>query len=189
MDTSQKLRDCYAQRPQSWPGFAPAVGLASADGLVLEFGVGSGGSFNQLCGLFFPRTVFGFDWFYGLPEHWNDYNPKGKFSTCGVVPSVATNGVVVVGLVQDTLGDFLEVHPGPLAFAHLDLDLYSSTKCALDAIAPRCVDGTVLLFDEIFGNSDHEERAFLEFLEATDFDFEFVTRRNRDAVAFRLHAR
>jgi hypothetical protein len=181
-----KLMDCYARQEQAEPSFAPAFLAAPAEGLLLEFGVASGGSFFRLCQLAAPRTVYGFDWFYGLPEDWNSYNPRGKFSTYGALPRTLPNGEIIVGMVQNTLGEFLRSHDGPIAFAHMDLDLYSSSSFVLKAIAPRCTDGTILLFDEIVGNPQDEEKAFLEFIEYTGFDFEFVTRRNRDAIAFRL---
>jgi hypothetical protein len=183
------LRFCYSVKEQSSPSFGPVIRAAPDVGLLLEFGVASGGTFNQICHHSAPRKVYGFDWFYGLPEYWNDDNPRGKFSTHGNVPSVQSNGEIVVGLIEETLEEFLSKHEGPVAFAHLDLDLYSSTKHALDLLAPRCLDGTVLLFDEIVGNPDHEERAFLEFLDENGLDFEFVTRRSRDAIAFRIYGR
>ena len=173
-------------REQIGSSFAPAFGAAPGTGLVLEFGVSSGGSFGRLCQLAEPRMVYGFDWFHGLPEDWNATNPRGKFSTAGVVPETLPNGEIIVGMVQDTLEDFLRSHDGTIAFAHMDLDLYSSTSFVLQAIASRCADGTILLFDEIVGNPQDEEKAFLEFIDDTGFDFEFVTRRNRDAIAFRL---
>jgi hypothetical protein len=188
-DLKEKLRHCYAVREQDSPGFGPVLRVVPDTGMIMEFGVAAGGSFSQICHLASPRMVYGFDWFYGLPEHWNKNNPKGKFSTDGAIPRVPENGSIIAGLVQETLGDFLETHDSAVAFAHMDLDLYSSTSFVLEKLAPRCVDGTVLLFDEIFDNPDHEEKAFLEFLDATGFDFEFVTRRNRDALAFRLHGR
>ena len=181
-----KLREAYNFPQQISSGFDRALAAAPGQGLLLEFGVASGASFVQLCTIAFPRKVYGFDWFYGLPEFWNSDNPKGKFSTNGVPPSVPQNGEIYIGMVQDTLDGFLECHLDPVAFVHFDLDLYSSTKFVLDRIEPRVIDGTVFLFDEIIGNPDHEERAFVEFLENTGLDFEVVTRRNKDAIAFRI---
>ena len=183
---SAKLQECFAMREQAGPDFAPALQSAPSNGLLLEFGVAGGGSFRQLCDLAAPRKVYGFDWFHGLPEDWNPTNPRGKFSTDGVLPKMPPNGEIIVGMVQDTLEEFLRSHDEMVAFAHMDLDLYSSTSFVLKAIAPRCADGTILLFDEIVGNPQDEEKAFLEFIDDTGFDFEFVTRRNRDAIAFRL---
>ena len=42
---------------------------------------------------------------------------------------------------------------GPVAFAHLDADIYTSTVQVLHALGARCRFrvGTVLSFDEIFG--------------------------------------
>jgi methyltransferase family protein len=182
----EKLRHAYDAREQITPGFGRALWTAPDSGLLMEFGVAGGTSFRSLCNIVAPRKVYGFDWFYGLPEYWNANNPQGKFSTDGVIPEVPENGVIVAGLVQNTLERFLKTVDGTVAFAHMDLDLYSSTKYVLDKLAPRCVPGTILLFDEIVDNPHHEERAFLEFLDENHFSFEFVTRRNHDAVAFRL---
>jgi hypothetical protein len=173
-------------REQAIPDFRSALYAAPVGGMVLEFGVASGTSLKRICHLAAPRKVYGFDWFFGLPEDWNIYNPRGKFSTDGKLPEIPNNGVIISGLVQETLDKFLRQHDGYVAFAHMDMDLYSSTKYVLDRLAGRCVSGTVLLFDEIVDNQDHEEAAFLEFLANTGFDFEFVTRRNKDAIAFRL---
>ncbi|NIT13990.1 MAG: hypothetical protein GTN99_07055 [Candidatus Dadabacteria bacterium] len=54
----------------------------------------------------------------------------------------------------------------PIAIAHIDCDIYSSTVEVLDFLKPRLVDGAVLLFDDWFcykGRSDKGERkAWLE---------------------------
>lgn len=185
-DAVYKLECSFEQSPQIAPGFGRTLMHIPNEGLILEFGVASGNTFWQICSIVAPRRAYGFDWFYGLPEDWNDTNPKGKFSTDGAVPHILMNGELIVGLVQDTLDEFLRMHRGSIAFAHLDMDLYSSTKFVLEKLAPRCGNGTVLLFDEIVGNAKDEEAAFLEFLAYTGFDFEFVTRRNKDAIAYRL---
>ena len=184
--TLSRLRASYDHPQQIAPGFAKAVTSAPSTGLILEFGVATGTSFRQLCQIASPRMVYGFDWFYGLPEHWNADNPIGKFSTKGVPPRLPSNGEIFIGLVQQTLDDFLKSYADDVAFAHLDLDLYSSTKYVLDRLEPRIIDGTVLLFDEIVDNPDHEEKAFLEFLVSTGCNFEVVTKRHRDAIAFRI---
>ena len=79
-----------------------------------------------------------------------------------------------VGLFADTLGPFLASPAGgagaggdgaPLALAHVDCDLYSSTRDALIALAPRVVVGSVLVFDEYLGHAtwrDDEAKAWLE---------------------------
>ncbi len=55
----------------------------------------------------------------------------------------------------------------------LDADLYSSTRCVLDAIEPRIAVGTILYFDQFHHYAD-ELRAFSELLERTGWGFEIL---------------
>jgi len=80
-----------------------------SNGLILEFGVGSGETLNQIARLLPDRTVFGFDWFRGLPENWGSVT-QGAFSTEGVVPEHQSNCEIIIGLVQHTFDAFLESH-------------------------------------------------------------------------------
>jgi Macrocin-O-methyltransferase (TylF) len=62
---------------------------------------------------------------------------------------------------------WLRDHPGPVAFIHVDCDLYSSTKIILTQLAERLAPGTVIVFDEYFNYPNweqHEYRAFQEFV-------------------------
>ena len=56
---------------------------------------------------------------------------------------------------------------------HLDADLYSSTKYALDGVAHLMRPGSIVLFDE-FHDRLHELRAFAEFLAETGMSFRFL---------------
>jgi hypothetical protein len=175
-------------------GFEGILNQIPQSGLVLEFGVFNGVSFDQICGLVYPRHVYGFDSFYGLPEDWNKSYPRGKFSRGGIPPPVQhPNGEVVVGLIQHTLDEFLAAHPGPVAFAHFDMDIYSSTIYALTKLADRFVHGSICLFDEYadeIDGRDHEQKAFLEFLENNPkIRAKFIGKRVWHAYAFRLEKR
>ena len=161
------------------------------DGLILEFGVASGGSFQQICRNCAPRTCYGFDWFQGLPEYWKMGCEKGCFTCNGQPPTdIPGNGKIVMGLVEDTLEGFLKEHSGPVAFVHFDMDLYKPTKFCLDRLASRFVpDQSILLFDEILhceGAKEHEERAFSEFLYLNGFDCKVRFRRGIEKWAFTL---
>jgi len=137
-----------------------AAMLAPDDGLILEFGVASGSTLRFLAKLFYPRKVYGFDSFQGLPEAWGNYR-KGHFA-CDP-PLVPSNVELVVGMFDQTLGPFLDQHPGKAALVHLDCDLYDSTKTVLDLLTPRIVAGTVVVCDEFWICEDHERRAFEEW--------------------------
>ncbi|WP_244524499.1 TylF/MycF/NovP-related O-methyltransferase [Trujillonella endophytica] len=137
-------------------------------GLVLEFGVGSGGTLRVIAEECPGRPVVGFDVFSGLPETWRSDFPVGAFAQ-EALPEVP-GAELVVGLFEDTLPGFLAEHEGPVAFLHLDADLYSSTKTVLDLLGDRLVPGTIVVFDEYFnypGWQDHEHRAWGEFVERT----------------------
>lgn len=146
-----------------------ALGRITVDGLYLEFGVAAGTSINFVA----PKVtakVYGFDSFDGLPEDWLPGAPKGQFKQESL-PQVPENVELVVGLFDDTLPAFLQQHPGPIAFLHIDCDIYSSTKTIFELCHDRIVPGTVIVFDEYFnypGWRDHEFKAFHEFLKASN---------------------
>lgn len=146
-----------------------AFSRAPVEGLILEFGFAGGDSIRVLADREKAgRLVHGFDSFQGLPEDWpGRHEERGHYSTGGVLPAIPGNARLHTGLFDQTLPLFLAAHPGPVAFVHIDCDLYSSTRTVLEGLAPRLVAGTVILFDEYFnfvGWQDHEFRAFQEFV-------------------------
>lgn len=166
--------------------------LIPSAGHVLEFGVAHGSSFYAICAEVYPRKVYGFDSFRGLPEDWTEHYPKGMFDRGGVTPFKNANGEFVVGLVEDTLGFWMRDHPGEVAFCHFDLDLYKPTRFCLMLLRDRFVPGTVLLFDEYdqsLPGYEHEQRAFAEFKQRSGWHAKFIGRRGAYAHAFRLTER
>jgi hypothetical protein len=158
-----------------------ALSLAPPDGMALEFGVYEGRTLNVIASARKPSDagkpsqVFGFDSFRGLPEDWRSDIPAGTFAT-GQLPDVA-GAELIVGWFSDTLTDFLANHPGPVAFLHLDADLYSSTVTVLEHVGPRLQPGSVIVFDEYFnypGWEQHEHRAWQEFVAKNGIEFRYV---------------
>jgi hypothetical protein len=166
------------------------------DGLWMEFGVYKGGSIGTIASCNPDNTIFGFDSFEGLPEHWTSTNPKGAFSLGGEIPGQIFRGENVIhgtpyqdwnpnitlikGWFEDTLPGFVAVHTGPVAFMHIDSDLYSSCKTILSAFTGRIVPGTVICFDDWCGypqntDLDHEIKAFAEFLLETGLGFKPIS--------------
>jgi hypothetical protein len=172
----------------------------TVDGLWLEFGVYRGRSICTFADAT-EKTVFGFDSFEGLPEIWDSQNPKGAFDLRGHVPDGAIDGSndenpgmfdnsptrkmrswpknvkLVKGLFQATLDDFLRENDGPIAFLHVDCDIYSSTDYVLRKLEDRIVPGTVIAFDEICDYPDyrlHEMKAFAELLVRTKKNYKPV---------------
>jgi hypothetical protein len=150
----------------------------AGEGMVCEFGVQRAVTLNAIADMVAPRHAWGFDSFQGLPEEWRknamNLTPKGAMAQ-KVMPIIRDNVTLVVGWFAETLPKWLKQHAGPIAFAHIDCDLYSSASCVLQNIASRLVAGSVLVFDELY-NWDwpqnytewakHEWRALQELLDS-----------------------
>lgn len=179
---SKVLDQILTINPTAWDDsyFKTTTSYVKNSGLWLEFGVCSGRTIN-LISRNTEDKVYGFDSFYGLPEDWGDHQKKGSYSRDGDLPQVNDNVELVVGLFEDTLDDFLEKHKQPVAYLHLDADLYSSTKFVLDKLSDRIVSGTVISFDEIYNYpeyKDHEIKAWVEFCNENKISSEWIIRTN-----------
>lgn len=143
------------------------LNFITVDGLYLEFGVYSGTSINYISKHINNNYIYGFDSWQGLPEDWvfaDNVFKKGSYTTNGKIPSVNHNVKLVSGLFEDTLPIFVQQNNSPVAFMHIDSDLYSSAKTIFKYLKNNIISGTVILFDEYTYDSG-EEQAFLEFLE------------------------
>lgn len=80
---------------------------------------------------------------------------------------------LIVGRVDDTLAEFISLHPFKISFVHMDLDIYLSTKYCLDKLKPLLQSGSIVLFDEFHGYPGwklHEYRAFMKTLEREEYE-------------------
>jgi hypothetical protein len=113
-----------------------------------------------------------------LPQDWILSYKKGDFSLKGRMPEdLPSNVKLVKGLFSESLPAFLEEHDEPVAFLHIDCDLYTSTTTVLSHLPSRVKSGTIILFDEFFNFprwQQHEYRAFMEFINETKFSYEFI---------------
>ena len=135
------------------------------EGLYCEFGVADGHTIRHIAEFTPSRSMHGFDCFTGLPERWNGL--EARHFECEI-PSVQENVILHVGLFEDTLPQFVADHPRPIAFLHIDSDLYSSAVTVLQTLKPHIVRGTVIVFDEFFNYpswEQHEARAWHEFIQ------------------------
>jgi predicted O-methyltransferase YrrM len=142
-----------------------AVAASPGEGLMLEFGVATGRTISHIARERPSSPVWGFDTFEGLPANWRPGYAKGAFAQPRL-PDVPPNVTLVPGLFEETLPAFLTANTGPVAFVHVDCDLYASTKVVLDYIAERLAPGAIVVFDEFFnypGWKRHEYLAFEEF--------------------------
>ncbi len=142
-------------------------------GDVVECGLGEGNTFLMLAYLVgsewpdsqiraLPRVLWGFDSFEGWPDPTKDdqspRNPqKGEWRVSQemILERLAASSIpqefpdvmirIVPGFFASTLQDFPE---RPIAFLHIDCDLYTGYRDVLTALFPKVAKGGVVLFDE-----------------------------------------
>ena len=113
---------------------------------------------------------------------------RQAFDVKGRLPRVPDNVRLHRGYFDASLPPWLNDNPGPVAFIHIDCDLYSSTKTILELLAPRLAAGTVILFDEYFNYPNwerHEFKAFQEFVSARRVKYTYLAFA-RQQVAVRI---
>ena len=170
--------DTYENCPVRVDLFRAAFEASTPDGLVLEFGVSSGSSIQQIANLF-GRPVYGFDSWEGLPEDdfpggWPDFK-KGAYRADK--QNLGEGIILIDGWFKDSLPGFVKEHPEPARFVNIDCDIYSSTKDVLDHIIVK--SGTVFHFDEFKNYTGWERReykAFQEFIERTGYHYEYIAK-------------
>ena len=160
-----------------------ALARVPADGIVAEFGVNGGGTMRFIASRLPDRRIDGFDSFQGLPEDWSGSNmAAGYFDRAGRLPRLPASVTLHPGWFAQSLPSFVAEYSGPLAFLHVDCDIYSSTKTIFDHLGDRLQPGSIIVFDEYFNYPNwqhHEHRAFREFIEAGSLRFRYL------AYAFR----
>lgn len=157
---------------------AYALDEAKVEGHHMEFGVFKGGTMRFMAGRK-PHVQFhGFDSFEGLPEAWSGFDLVSQaFSVGGKLPRVPGNVALHKGWFNQSLPKWREIFPGPVAFMHIDCDLYSSTVDILQNLADRMQPGTVIVFDEYFNYPNwerHEFKAWQEFVAKHRIAYEYI---------------
>jgi len=134
------------------------------------------------------RKLHLFDSFEGLPEDWSRKQKAGAFKLSEAeIPVFRSERVVLhKGWFSETVPEWAAQATAPLAFVHLDADLYSSTVDALFNIDRLILKDTILLFDE-YGRTDHEHRALLDWSAKFDRKFEYLWRSVRQQVCVRVN--
>jgi len=155
-----------------------ALSHTKVAGHYLEFGVYSGGTIRHIAKRIPETTIHGFDSFEGLPDAWAGFNlGTHAFSRAGRMPNVPRNVSLHKGWFRDTIPVWLAQVAGPVAFIHVDCDIYSSTVDILTGLRDRMQPGTVILFDEYFnypGWRLHEFKAWKEFVAANDVAYDYL---------------
>ncbi len=141
--------------------------IAGLEGHVVECGVGKGRSLLLLSTLVSEegkrRHIWGFDSFEGFPEpSEQDDSPrqpqKGDWSNTSIArvmtylknsdvdPRFVDSQITLIkGFFNETL---MQYRDEPIAFLHLDCDLYDSYKDSLTLLYDKVVPGGVICFDE-----------------------------------------
>jgi hypothetical protein len=145
------------------------------EGVYLEMGVCTGRTINFIAALNPEKPIYGFDSFEGLPSDWDRPDvsiPKKTFAFKNpqMLPAVLHNVSLIKGMFEETLPKFKEevLKSTPIAFIHIDCDLYEPTKTIFDVLGDNFVPGSVIVFDEYYnyvGYEQHEFKAFQEFLQ------------------------
>lgn len=155
-----------------------ALSQVDGDGMAMEFGVYSGTTLRRIVEALPGRRISGFDSFEGLPEAWRPGFDSGAFAVAdsAQIPDVP-GAELVVGWFADVLPGYLADNDGPVAFLHLDADLYVSTRTVLDHVGPRLRVGSIVAFDEFFNYpswDQHEYLAWTEFVAERDVRFSYL---------------
>ena len=166
-----------------------AIDSAPLQGLYCEFGVGDGKSYSTLAGIRPEITFYGFDGSTAYLLMGGGRNGPGVDSPAWGSFHSPANVELCPGLFQDMLPGFLRATPFKAAFLHFDCDLYESAAFVLQAMRPRIVPGTILLFDEFWGFEGWERlseaRAFYEFQQNADLKIECLGV-HQEQVLFRI---
>lgn len=152
--------------------------IIQLDGHILDLGVYQGVSTRALARTYPSKTIHGFDSFEGLPEDWG-HQAKGAFGEVkGALPDMPDNVKLYKGWFDDTLPEWHAQHSDqPISLLRVDCDLYSSTRTILTVLRSQIRSGTWIIFDEYIGYrtwEEHEYKAFMEFINETGFEFEYV---------------
>ena len=170
-------------------------------GAILEFGVHTGLSINQIAahaGCKF-KTVHGFDSFEGLPEDWFTHHrhttkyKKGYFAV-DALPEVEENVKLWKGWFTDTIPQYIKEHQEQIAFLHIDSDLYSSAIDILYGLNEYIVKDTIIVFDDFYpwGRKvyplweDGEYKALKEWSIEFDRHFEVLYHSNHQQASIRI---
>jgi hypothetical protein len=158
-----------------WWEFFKAI--KDVEGCIVECGIGRGRSLLIISAINYmleeseggQRKIFGYDSFEGFPEpteedkstrnskkgDWSS-SPSGKYNyTQDFTNMVLSEGNVPLDEISLTLvkGFFNETLPyhteTPIAFLHVDGDLYSSYIDTLENLYPKVVKGGIVSFDDI----------------------------------------
>jgi hypothetical protein len=165
-------------RPHYLCGILAAADMAKTSGIdsiyIAEFGVARGSGLlrmQEYAQMVERETginlkVVGFDSGFGLPPTKGDYREHPDKWARGDYPMdegwlrarLLPSTKLILGDVRLTVPEFVQRQRYPLGFVAMDLDLYSSTKCALDIFRlpnRQMLRRVFVYFDDIFLPENH----------------------------------
>jgi hypothetical protein len=167
-----------------------AVGEVTLAGDFAQFGVFRGNTARLIESLMTgDRKLHLFDSFEGLPENWTKAKQKGAFAlTEDRIPVFDSPRVVMhKGWFKDTVPPWGREATTPLAFIHMDADLYSSSTEVLFNIDHLIPKDAIILFDEyVMGRTDDEHRALLAWSAMFNRQYEYLWRSTGSHVCVRM---
>lgn len=156
-----------------------ALAEITLPGSILEFGVFKGGTIRYIAKQLPGRSVHGFDSFEGLPVAWQGTgHERGAFHAGGKLPKVPANVHLHRGYFDASLPAWSRDHQDPIAFLHVDCDLYELTKTIFEVLRDRLHPELVIVFDDYFGYhqwQQGEHKAFQEFIQETGHGFRYLS--------------
>lgn len=171
-----------------------ALSQTTVSGDYFEFGVFAGTTIRYIAKRLkrlgrSDAIIHGFDSFEGLPEAWGGFNlDKSAFARGGRLPRVPSSVVLHRGWFTDMIPKWRASLAKPVAFIHIDCDIYSSTVQALEGLYDYMQTGTVIVFDEYFNYPNwqqHEFKAWHEFVDRHELTYDYLAFARRQ-VAIRI---
>jgi len=150
----------------------------------LEFGVYKGNSINFFSK--YVKKIYGFDSFEGLNEDWAGYiRPKKDFNSNKKIPKLNKNVVLVNGLAQNTLDNFLKENNPKINFVNMDMYTYETSRFILSKIKPYLIDNSVILFNHLYNFPAWdvgEYKALQEIFKKEEYEFKAFSKYEQQVV-------
>jgi hypothetical protein len=149
----------------------------------LEFGVYKGDSANFFSE--FIKKLYCFDSFEGLKEDWGGTSLYKGYFNLKKIPKLNSNVELIVGLIEDTLSNFLNINNPKINFIHLDVDNYTTTKFILEKLKPYLTKNAYIIFDELYnypGWKNGEYKALKEVFKENEFEYKAFSITNNQVV-------
>lgn len=172
-----------------WVIYKLAKQAKSVRGAFLECGVFAGGSAKFIGSVLngSGNRLHLFDTWTGMPKtdptkDWHREGDFGDVTAEDVRAFVGPDPVMHQGFMPDTFKDF----EGPIAFAHVDVDIYQSMKDCCEFIYPRMSSRGVMVFDDYGQATCYGAREAINEFFADKLEVPLPIPFTKQAVVFKL---